>query len=324
MRDRQTGRRSAGPGATGADPADRDRDAPVPDPFPLSDATATADARVAAVRDDPVARLRLAAIFYRNRTGGRTIEPYQRAELAFMHWQIRRGVLAAADAERPGSPWWRAVNETLLRDTVEARLLFDGASGAPSTPGARHWVAFLRRPTPEGWYRAHNASIVAGYLNHRGLVDVERLLERLFMDVALLRVLYAHSLLAHPRFALGRLSVLAPLLGDPRRRAADLFLSMQNVLPAFYPLTVDSVDEVLADENYFARIFDYGVIAPRIESLYRLAAHDLAEPGLADLQDNGSPVYAWPAEHRGVWASSRSRVGIAVVGRILGRRRAMA
>ena len=210
------------------------------------------------------------------------------------------------------------MNETLLRDATEATLLSSGESGVPSTTGVRHWLVFLQRPSPQAWYRAHNASIVAGYLNSRHLVNGEMLLERFFMDVALLRVFYAHSLLARPRLALGRLGPLGRLLGDPRRRAADLFLSMQNVLPDAYPLQASGIDEVLADENYLGRVFDYGVIAPRLELLYRFAAEDLDEPRVADLHTEGSPVYAWPWEYRDVWRTGRSRIGIAVVGGVIG------
>ena len=148
-----------------------------------------------------------------------------------MRWQLRRGVLSPPSAVMPGSSWWRAVNESLLRDTTEAALLFTGESGAPRTTGVRHWVMSMRHPSPRAWYRAHNASIVAGHLQNRHLVAGEMLLERFFMDVALLRVLYAHSLLARPRLALGRLGPLGRFFGDPRRRAANIFLSMQNVLP---------------------------------------------------------------------------------------------
>jgi len=282
-------------------------------------APARAERLVAAARDDPEARLRLAAGLYGHRVGGRSIRPFRRAEIAFMRWQIRRGVLRPPAADRPGSPWWRAVNERLLRDATEAGLLCRGAPGSPSTHGVRLWVTFLRRPSPAAWYRAHNASIVAGYLDNRDLVVAEGMLERFFMDVALLRVLYAHSLVARPHLALGRIAVLAPLIGDPRRRAADLFLSLQNVLPAVYPLPATSIDEVLADEHYLARIFDYGVIAPRIEVLYLAAADDLAEPRLATLQDDGLPSYAWPVERGDVWMSTRSRIGIGFVGAVLGR-----
>jgi hypothetical protein len=46
---------------------------------------------VAAVRDDPVRRLELAARFYDRRIGRVSIRSYRRAEMAFMRWQVRRG-----------------------------------------------------------------------------------------------------------------------------------------------------------------------------------------------------------------------------------------
>jgi len=108
-------------------------------------------------------------------------------------------------------------------------------------------------------------------------------------------------LLARPRLALGRLGAFGRVFGDPRRRAADLFLSMQNVLPDKYPLDETAIDAVLARENYVGRVFDYGVIAPRLELLYRFTAEDLDEPRVSELCTERSPVYAWPFEHRHVW-----------------------
>ena len=293
---------------------------PVPDIVgsPADSATTRAAAAVAAARDDPAQRLRLACSFYDEPVGGRGIRAYRRAEVAFMRWQLRRGVLARPDAASPGSPWWRAVNEVLLLDSTEAALLFNGAPGEPRTVGMRQWLTFLGRPSPRAWYRAHNASIVAGYLANRHLVAGELLLERFFMDVALLRVLYAHSLLACPRLALGRLAPIAHFLGDPRLKAADLFLSMHNVLPAVYPLQDTDINTVLADENYLSRVMDYGVIAPRVESLYRFAALDLDEPRIRDLCTEQSPVYAWPFENRDVWRTARSKKGIAVATAVVG------
>jgi hypothetical protein len=284
-----------------------------------SGAAAQAESLAAAVRDDPAERLALACSFYDQRVQGRSIRAYRRAEVAFMRWQLRRGVLAPPHAAQPGSPWWRAVNESLLRDAAEAALLFNGESGVPRTTAVQHWVSFLVHPSPQGWYRAHNASIVAGYLEHRHLADREPLLERFLMDVALLRVFYAHSLLAKPGLALGRMSPLGRFLGDPRRRAADLFLSMQNVLPDEYPIPESEIDVVLAQENYVGRVFDYGVIAPRLEPLYRFAADDLGEPRVAELCTERSPVYAWPFEYRDAWQTSRSRIGIAAVAAVIGR-----
>ena len=277
-----------------------------------------AAAVVAAVRDDPSERLRLACSFYDQRAGERSIRAYRRAEIAFMRWQLRRGVLAPPAAERPGSPWWRAVNEALLRDCVEAHQLSDGRPGDPPNTRVRHWISFLERPSPLAWYQAHNASIVAGYLANRHLVDGELLLERFFMDVALLRVFYAHALLARPGLALGRLRPLARLFGDPRLKAADLFLSVQNVLPDRYPLEERDIEEVLTKENYLGRIFDYGVIAPRIELLYRFAADELDDSRVGELCTEQSPVYAWPFEYRDAWVSRKSPIGIAAVRTVIG------
>ena len=292
---------------------------PRPDPDGTTTAALHAERLVAAVRDDPAQRLRLAAGFYEQQAGGQSIRAYRRAEIAFMRWQIRCGVLSPLDGAQPGSPWWRAVNESLLRDTVEADLLAGGAPGRPSTSGVALWLTFLRRPTPQTWYRAHNASIVDGYLRHRDLVSGEGPLERFFMDVALLRVLYAHCLLVRPRLALGRLAIVGRFLGDPRHRAADLFLSLQNVLPDTYPLAQASIETVLADENYFSRIMDYGIIAPRIAQLYHYAAVDLDEPRIAELSTDDYPVYAWPYEDRHVWRTDRSPIAIALVRTVVGR-----
>jgi hypothetical protein len=40
-----------------------------------------------------------------------------------------------------------------------------------------------------------------------------------------------HDLVIRPRLAVGRLALTGGLIGDPRWRGADLFLSLHNVLP---------------------------------------------------------------------------------------------
>ena len=129
--------------------------------------------------------------------------PFRRAALSFMRWQVQRGLLDPLDAAPAGSAWWRAMNERLLRDGCEALALSAGLGGEPSSQPVRLWLQFIADPTPACWYRAHNASIAAGYLEHRRLAEVETAPERFFMNVALARVLYAHALVAAPRLALG-------------------------------------------------------------------------------------------------------------------------
>ena len=109
---------------------------------------------VAEVRDDAAARIRLAAATYAFRRGGRRYRPYGRAVAAFMEWQRVRGVLSPLDAEAPGSPWWRAVNEDLLRDTIEARILVQRGDGYASRPAVARWVEFFDAPSAQSWYGA--------------------------------------------------------------------------------------------------------------------------------------------------------------------------
>jgi hypothetical protein len=266
-------------------------------------ALARAEQQVAAARDDPAARLALMARLFHGPTGRAPRHlPFRRAALSFMRWQARRGLLNPLDASPPGSVWWRAVNERLLRDGCETVALLGGLAGDPSSHAVRLWLEFSARPTGRNWYRAHNASIVAGYLEHRGLAEAEAAPERFFMNVVLLRVLYAHALAAAPRLALGRCAPLGRLLGDPRLGMAGVFLSLRRVLPNRYPLALD-VERYIAGEQRLGRLLDYAVIVPRLQRLYEWSAEELAEPLLLGLVREGNPIYAWPFEERHVWRS---------------------
>jgi hypothetical protein len=265
-----------------------------------------ADEQVATVRDDPRARLALVERTYHGPYGEAPRHlPYRRAAMSFMRWQLRRGVLEPADSGRPGSPWWRAVNERLLRDGCEAVALSGTLPGRPSSPTVGHWRSFAEDPTARAWYRAHNASVVCAYLEHRELAETETVAERFFMNVVLCRVLYAHALVAAPRMSLGRLRYLGPMLGDPRLGMAGIFLSLSHVLPDEYPLT-RNVGSYLSDELSFGRLLDYGIIAPRIQQLYEWSADELGAPGLLDCTRAGALTYAWRYEDRDVWETQRS------------------
>jgi hypothetical protein len=258
-------------------------------------------AQVIAVRDDPAARLALVTRTYQGPAGHAPRHlPFRRAAISFMRWQADRGVLDPLDASPPGSPWWRAVNERLLRDGCEAMARSGGLLGESSSLTIRLWMSFIASPTPRSWYRAHNASIVAAYLEHHELARQESMPERFFLNLVLIRVLYAHALVAAPHLALGRFAPLGRILGDPRLGMAGAFLSLRRVLPDRYPLARD-VDAYLADENSLGRMLDYGVIAPRMRQLYDWSAQELRHPGLRQLFRDGCPTYAWPHADRQVW-----------------------
>jgi hypothetical protein len=256
---------------------------------------------VAEVRDDPAGRIRCAADAYAFGRGGRRYRPYRRAVVAFMRWQQARGVLNSLDDDRPGSPWWRAVNEGLLRDTFEAKLLIERGEGKPSRPSVARWVNFFNAPSARSWYEAHNASVVAGYLAHADLAAFEAPAERFFMNVVLVRVLYAHALVLDGDLALGRLSFLARMIGHPRSRGPQTLLSMKDVLPDRYPIHGMEIDELVNAESRLGRMMDYGVIGVRVDALYAASARALAEPRLLELVIDGAPAYAWPADQRHVW-----------------------
>src|SRR6516164_10403256 len=272
----------------------------------LLDAAEEALTMVTAARHDPALRIGLASKFYDDRPGHASIRAYRRAELAFMRWQVRRGVLTPLESVRPGSGWWRSVNESLLRDACEADRLAAGRPGQASKPAVARWAGFLSAPSASTWYRARNASIVAAYLEHRHLCVAEVPVERFFMDVAIARLMFVHALVIRPRLAVGRLALAGRLIGDPRWRGSDLFLSLHNILPDWYPLTGSSIDQILALENYAGRLIDYGVILPKMQALYEFAASDLDEPRLLDLVRNGFPVYAWPHEDRPAWTTTKA------------------
>jgi len=271
-------------------------------------AAAVAAERVAEVRDDPDGRLDLLVSSYMPAPGAPSLHlRYRRAALAFMDWQRRRGLLNPLDHERPGSEWWRAVNERLLRDTCEARLRLLGHPGPGSSASVEPSVRFARQPSPRAWYLAHNVTIVSAYLDCRDLAERENRVERFFINLVLVRLLYAHALVAAPRMALSWLAPVARWLGDPRRAMTGLFLSVSRVLPDRYPLQGD-LGDYIANEHTVGRLLDLGIIVPRMSQLFRWTAAELQIPDVATLVDDATPSYAWDPSDRGPWEPHPTRL----------------
>jgi hypothetical protein len=275
-----------------------------------------AAAQVELVRDRPDERFSLCARTYDDPPGASSPHlPFRRAALSFMRWQLERGLLAPLDDEVPGSRWWRAVNERLLRDGCEMVARSSGLGGEPSSAGIALWMDFAARPTGASWYRAHNASIVAAYLEHRDLAEHEGAVERFFINVVLLRVLYAHALLAAPRLSLGRFAPFGGLLGDPRLGMAGAFLSLSRILPVRYPVE-DDLRTYVEAENNLGRLLDYGVILPRLELLYEWSAAELRQPALAELVRQGTPDYAAPIEAAPYWRPTPAPLAVRLLSRL--------
>lgn len=271
-----------------------------------------ADQQVAAVRDDPLGRLALMHRCYYGPYGSAPRHlPFRRAATAAMRWELARGVLLNPS----GSPWWRAVNEQILRDGCEAVALTGDLPGDPSSRTVGFWRSFAEYPTSRAWWRAHNASVVTAYAEHRKLATAETLAERFFMNVVLCRVLYTHALVAAPRMALSWLSPIAPFLGDPRLGMAGIFLQLSRVLPDRYPLDED-VHFYIRAELGLGRLLDYGLIVPRLRHVYAWSAAELGVPELTQWVDDDALSYAMtPAEWR-MWEPA-PRPLVRVVRRLL-------
>ena len=273
-------------------------------------AGAHADECVARVRDDPQARLALLGRLYEvPQAVDRGYLPYRRAASAFMGWQLRRGLLNPESDPLPGSPWWRAVNESLLTDTCEASALAFGHPGRPRTAGVAATLEFIREPTARSWYRAHNTTIASAYLANEDLAAKEGRIERFFINLVLIRVLYAHALVAAPRLALGWMAPTGRLLGDPRLGMTSIFLSLSRVLPARYPLGED-VDRYVEAEHGLGHLLDVGMILPRLRTLYDWSALELELPELNALIAPQGPIpcYAWDPKDADVWNPPPSRL----------------
>jgi hypothetical protein len=270
-------------------------------------AVAVALTKVGAVRDDPDARLALMRELYEVPAGvDRGHLPFRQAASAFMGWQLRRGLLNPAAGPAPGSPWWRAMNECLLRDGWEARALAFGHPGTPSSPAVAASLEFIRYPSAQRWYRAHNISVVSAYLEHQDLASRESRVERFFINLVLMRVLYAHALVAAPRLALSWLAFAGRPLGDPRLDMTGIFLSLSRVLPDRYPLGND-LTPYIKGEHGLGHMLDVGVIQPRLQGLYDWSARDLAIPDLRQLLCGETPCYAWPPDDAQPWHPTPSR-----------------
>jgi hypothetical protein len=266
-----------------------------------------AAARIEEVQASTESRYRLAEAFYLQGSANSQRRRYGRAELSFLRWEIDRGVLDPPSADGGGSPWWRAVSDTLLRDKVEAALLAGASAGVASSRNVELWREFIRAPSAATWHRAHHASIVTAYFEHEALAAQELRVERYMINVVLIRLFYAYALVAAPRLVLGVFAPLGRLVGDPRRRSMGLFLDLHNQFPDDYPAHGWSMDDLIAAHGRIAQLIDLGLIPWDMTKLYEFAATALDEPRITTLVSDGIPCYVWPAEERVPWLVGATR-----------------
>jgi uncharacterized protein with NAD-binding domain and iron-sulfur cluster len=256
------------------------------------------------VADDPEGRYRLRVAFYerygRGLDGG---AGWGDSELAFMRWEIERGVLNPLDdPQRPGSPWWRNVNLEFLYISELAGLVYEARllrEGLPAT--VRFWLDFIEKPGESTWYRAHNASIIAGYIEHKQDAKKENKAERVFVNIVLYRLLFAQAMVEGEAWAFGP---LGEILGNPMLPSVETLVEMPDFYPRHYPLTPEDLKEILGRghsiEEELVRILDDDIIIPHLRQLYGLAARLSQEPEVERYLSKGRPIYPRLAKRRKV------------------------
>lgn len=273
-------------------------------PQPYVEICEQARQQVLEVADSPDGRYQLCTTFYqRYGYGGGT--GFGSSELEFIKWEIDRGVLNSLQSAQPGSQWWRAVNAGLLWHAACAAALHEADPDAQITGPIKYWMAYLRAPSPQSWYRAHNASTVDGYLLQADAAHLETEAERTFINIVLYRVLYAQALvegdapgllgfIAH-HFLPHLLGDMEQLIANPRSPSVDILLNLPDFYPRHYPLTPQDQLDILSKghgaENLAQVMLDKVLVSPCLTTLYRLASDWLGMPALVGLVVNNRPVY---------------------------------
>ncbi|MDT8447311.1 MAG: NAD(P)-binding protein [bacterium] len=213
------------------------------------------------------------------------------SELAFMEWEIRRGLLNPLDDPQPGSPWWRAVNSQFIYYSTLAGLAFENGLLTGWPQPVLFWIDFISKPNPTHWYRAHNRSILEGYRQFVALATEEPKSEQAFTNIVLYRLLYAQAMVEDSTLwgDLGR------FLANPRLPAVDFITSLPDFYPEHYPMTAHEFREVLGEgwgfEDALVRLMDKGLILPKLNQLYQEAARWNEAPYLMEFIAEGQPIY---------------------------------
>ena len=248
---------------------------------------------VDAIADHPRQRLKMREDFYAKH--GDAQGPHGHglgnSELAFLNWEIRRGVLGGKPGTAP-SAWWRAVNADFLYFSHLADLAWDeGFGDLDWDPPVRAWLDYLALPSDRGWYRAHNASILAGYAAHTEQAKLENPQEQTFINIVLYRVLFAQALVQDATV----FGDLGEVVANPRLPAVDALVQVPAFYPEHYPLTPRDMVELNGDGHTLASVavnlLDDLLIAPHLERLYAWAAEWDEMPSLPSWLTAGKPSY---------------------------------
>ena len=226
------------------------------------------------IANNPLARLEVRQAFY-ERYGyvEQDGHNYGRSELAFLKWEIKRGVLNPLDDDtQPGSAWWRNVNLHFIFLSELAGAMKENDVTHPDAPmPTLKWLEFINNPTPENWYTAHNATILDGFKRYEGCALLENKYEIKFLNITLYRLLFAQAMVEETTLFPDLIEEFA----DPRSVGVKLITSLPDFYPPRYPLTEEDLKIVLGKEGGWQDdmvfILDT-LIKSRLHKLYEAAA----------------------------------------------------
>jgi len=266
------------------------------------EAVAATEALCEAIRNDPARRRQVRESFYEQ--FGDTDKDglsYGDSELAFLDWEIRAGVL---DPET-GSHWWRNVNLHFIYLSELAGCLAQYQIPSDEAPfPTRCWLDFIAEPTPRDWYRAHNASILAGFHLYEVDARLENAVGQDFINITLYRLMFAQALVEDATV----FGEIGAWLADPRGFSVTLLVHLADFYPPHYPLTeadlpvIEGKGEGL--EEAAVRLMD-GLIRHYLRELYCKAADWNQAPELLDYLDGNKPAYPPTVDRRAQLAAAQ-------------------
>ncbi|WP_108869088.1 hypothetical protein [Aquimarina aquimarini] len=248
---------------------------------------------VLSVADDPQSRYKLRYEFYQ-KYGNSLIKGSNglgNSELAFIDWEIKRGVLNPVNATQPGSLWWRTVNSHFLYLGTLAQLIKESGETFEEVPTpVNFWLDYINTPNECSWYRAHNSSIISGYQLADSLAFTENIYEQYFINIVFYRLLYAQSIVQGVNFG-----VLGKIFANPRGSAVSLITDIEAFYPSHYPLSKKDITYVIHHVHNFVgvieNVLDTLFIVPHLDKLYTKAAKWNSAPIVKKFVKNNQPLY---------------------------------
>ena len=198
---------------------------------------------------------------------------YGRSELAFLEWEVNRGVLNPLDdPQQAGSEWWRNTNLNFIFYSELAGAMFAHKITHPDAPLCVHkWLDFLNEPSAQSWFIAHNSSILDGFNKYEGCTRLENKIEVEFINITLYRLLFAQAMVEGATL----FPEIAEKIADPRSFGVELLVSLPDFYPDHYPLTPADIPIINGwvdtPEDHAVFLLDHIILA-NIHNLYIEAA----------------------------------------------------